>query len=383
MSDQTISNAWDDYAEAPQTEWESQEGARRITHLNPDSKKMNVVVDGKSFAIAGGFTAKTSAGTWRFGTEVDMAHGEKTEKEIAAHVLRNVVILGWSPRHLTLMGRPDGENFVSRYVADYTDVPFKYAAANKESKYGFKVTAERVYYVAFLDDPDLKVHSLVVRGNSATESATNIESVIIRAAQRISFLIEKETGRKFKLGVFGVKVNISTTEPHLTGKGENKSMITPVVLDVATLDDAELRKFRLVPGKTYKRLAEISAEVKEIVEVKTDWIGKPTLETLVALLQAPTQPQLPAGDEDALEEEPQAPAPAQPAPATNPEDNITLGVYVSSEENTFAWYDYLKLKGLTVKLALSKLKESFPAYKFETFGACDVPLSECRAAIES
>lgn len=417
---ETVQNAWDDYAEAPQTEWESQEGLRRITHYNPDPKKNQVQADGQSLGVYGGFGAKVGAGTWRFGAEADVPHGGNTDKEIVARVLRDVVILGWSPRHLILMGKPDGERFTTKYVKDYTEIPHQYSAANKESKYGFKVSGERVYYICFLADPELQVHSLAVRGNASGESAA-IEKAVQRAAQRISFLLNKEAQQRYaeekarieaeikrngksqpmpaqprdvKLGVFAVKLNIGVAAPKLTGKGVNQSQIAPLVVDVAALEDTDLRKSRLVPGPIYKRLAEISAEVKALVET-TDWEGTPTIETLVNLLQAPNQPQLTEGDmhesdepavdfkkaaEEMKAKAQPAPAPTQPA---NPEDNITLGVYVSSEENMFAWMDYLRLHNVSPKQGMDKLRNCFPSMAFATFGACDIPLSECRAAIES
>lgn len=383
-----VQGAWDDYAEAPQTEWESQEGFRRITHYNPDPKKNQVLVDGQSLGVFGGFGAKTSAGTWRFGPEVDVPHGGQTDKEIVAHSLRNVAILGWSPRHTLLMGKPDGNKFATRIVSDYVEIPHRYSAANKDSKESFKVGPERIYYIAFLDDPELQVHQLVVRGNASGESAA-IEKAIIRAAQRISFVLKRETNRDITLGIYGVRCNISVAAPHLTGKGNAQSQISPLVVDVTSMDEAELRKSRLIPGPIYKKLAAISLEVKDLVD-KTDWEGTPTIETLVQLVSG-TQVALPAGEPHESEapavdfkkaaEEMKAKAQA-PAPV-DPEDNITLGAYLSSEDNTFAWYDYLKLHGMTVKLALAKLKNCFPSMSFETFGACDIPLSECRKAIES
>lgn len=259
---------------------------RRIIYCyNPDTKKDVELADGTNL-MSGGFGADVTSGCWQFGEVKDVPHGARTSAEYVSKCLSNIAVLGWESYWLA-RNAPRGDK--------NSDAPkFRLKKFHRVNDPAWSSSSRMVYYIAFLDDPELNVHAVQISGTSTMKGNENISGIMpalaVRAANLLGVPMFSQCGIRTKMCVAkSIKVTAANGNSNDTGS------ITPPRVDVESVKDDELMK-RIVDSELYARLVQRAREVK--AEIDENEATAHSFGDLLKLNAAPTMPESPEPDYD-------------------------------------------------------------------------------------
>lgn len=241
-------------------------GLRVIRHLNPDMKKSSVVLSDDCDLSRGGFSAAIESDPYPFGDRVTIPHAKENEECIAACKLRDVAILKMdSPnekRWEAALYQNDEWQF-SRRISDIIPPMMRGSKDN-----GWKPTAYGYVFLVFLNDPDLNVHALRIKGTATAKALVNIANGMFSGLSKARMALAAANGGEIppKLQMYALRCNLIAGKPE-ESKGANgtSGMITPVFVDVANMKQENIAS-RIVTPEQYLMLSQKAALLNQELE---------------------------------------------------------------------------------------------------------------------
>lgn len=236
-------------------------GFRIIRHLNPDMNKSMVTLSDGCDLGKGGFSAPVDSDPFVFGERVIIPHaGGNDEECIAACKLRNVVILKMdSPSEKRWEAQLiQGKKWkMSRRVSDI--IPQEMRGTKDD---GWKPSAYGFVFIVFMDDPDMNVHALKIKGTATVKALTNIANGMISGLGKARYAVAAANGGELppKLQMYALRVNLIAGKPEKSpsANGDATGLITPIFIDVANMKQENIAD-RLVTPEQYAALSDKAA----------------------------------------------------------------------------------------------------------------------------